>query len=85
MNQEICFIYSQDRKRRIALFRREAGSFGFVEQYHFNNEAAEVQGWASQAPSPSFYADLEIAKKEALLGTRWAISDDGFVSVEPAP
>ena len=84
MNQNICFVYSQDRKRRIALFRRDVGSFGFVEQYHFNNEAAGVEGWASKAPSPSFYEDLEIAQKEALLGIRWAASEDGFIAVEPA-
>lgn len=84
MQQDICFFYSQDRQRRIALFRRAAGSFGFVEQYHFNNEAAGIEGWASYAPSPSFYADLETAKNEAVLGIRWAASEDGFVAAEPA-
>ncbi|QRF62204.1 hypothetical protein [Variovorax paradoxus] len=84
MSQEICFFYSQDRQRRIALFRREEGSFGFVEQYHFNKEAAGIEGWASYAPSPSFYADLEIAKEEAVLGIQWAASDDGFIAADPA-
>ncbi|MGJ7487073.1 hypothetical protein ACSFA2_17560 [Variovorax sp. LT2P21] len=80
MNENICFLYSRDHQRRIVLFLREVGSFGFVEQYHFNNEAAGVEGWASYAPSPSFYADLETAKSEAVLGIRWAASDDGFVA-----
>ena len=83
MDQNICFFYSQDHQRRIALFRREVGSFGFVEQYYFDNEAAGIAGWAYCPSGSSFYADLETAKKEAVLGIRWAASEDGFIAAGP--
>ncbi|WP_167394986.1 hypothetical protein [Variovorax boronicumulans] len=80
MDEKICFIYSRDRKHRLAIFRRPSGAFGSVEQYHFTNDEAGLDGWASFAPGTSYYADLDVAKRELVFDVSWPIGDEGFVS-----
>jgi hypothetical protein len=64
-------IYNADRKRRIVIFRRESGTYGYREEYHYKNELAQAEGWASLGGRACYYEDLETAKREAVENVTW--------------
>lgn len=70
MDDVLDYLYSPDRKRRIALFRRRGGSIGYREEYWYRNgfwcgdEFVALEGWAPPADGSSFYADLDTARRE---------------------
>ena len=70
MEDVLDYLYSQDRKHRVALFRRHAGSIGYREQYWYRNEfwcedeLVELEGWAPLIDGKSYYSDLDTARRE---------------------
>ena len=53
MSDVIELIYSKDGSRRIALFQRADGTFGFREESHYTNDFDKdnvFEGWASLPP-----------------------------------
>jgi hypothetical protein len=74
MSDAIELIYSTDGSRRIVLFRRADGTFGFREEYHYKNDFDTdnvFEGWASLPPHASFYDSLETARREAIYDVSW--------------
>lgn len=74
MNETIDEIYSEDRARRIVIFRRSSGSFGYREEYFFRNDHFPddvVEGWASLGECASHYDRIETAKAEAMVSVSW--------------
>ncbi len=53
MDDVLDYLYSPDRKRRIALFRRRGGSIGYREEYWYQNGfcAAWLLSWSFSANS----------------------------------
>ncbi len=70
------YIYDPGRKRRVAILRRDDGTFSYREERHFDNEAAE--GWATVWSGRSFYADIETAKREIVENVQWLSRADDF-------
>ena len=62
-------IYDAAQKRRVVIFRRPTGTFGYREERHFKNTAAE--GWASLGGRACYYEDLETAKREVVENVSW--------------
>ena len=67
-------IYSADRKRRVNIVRRPDDSYGYIEEYYFNNELAEIDGWASLGETPSSYDSIETARREVPFNVAWLAS-----------
>ena len=74
MIEPIELIYSEDRKRRVVIFRHSSNSYTYKEERHFKNEAAE--GWAPLYTSPSFYDSLETARREIRHNVPWLAESD---------
>jgi len=70
MEYVLDYLYSPDRKRRVALLRRGAGSIGFREEYWYRKEfwcgekLVELEGWAPLIDGRSYYSDLDTARRE---------------------
>jgi len=64
-------IYSGDGKRRITIFRRSDGAFSYREEYHFINDVAQVEGWASLPQGSVLFGSLEIARRELPFNVAW--------------
>jgi hypothetical protein len=64
-------IYASDRKRRVVIFRRDSGTYGYREEYHYKNDLARVEGWASLGGRACYYEDLETAKRELVENVAW--------------
>lgn len=70
MEDVLDYLYSQDGKRRVALFRRHVGSIGYREEYWYRNEfwckdeLVELEGWAPLIDGKSYYSDLDTARRE---------------------
>lgn len=65
---------STDGRRRILLFQRPNGYFGFVEQYWYENvyEGKLVaEGWASLYTPSSVFETVEVAEREAKALYHW--------------
>lgn|GEM_PF-1338145 len=74
MNEMIEHIYSVGRTRRIAIFRRPSGSFGYQEEYLFRNDYFSdevVEGWASLGECASYYDRVETAKADVMASVPW--------------
>ncbi|WP_314972807.1 hypothetical protein [Comamonas testosteroni] len=81
MDTEICHLYSQERTRRLAIFRRADGTYGWEEQYHYENALANTEGWAQLPAEASRFHDLEAAKREAAVSVPWVADGRGFIDV----
>lgn len=64
-------IYAADRKRRVVIFRRPSGSYGYREDRQYKNDLASTEGWASLGGRSSHYEDLETAKREVVENVTW--------------
>jgi len=64
-------IYANDQKRRVVIFRRDSGSYGYREEYHYKNDLAHTEGWASLGGRACYYEDLETAKRELVENVAW--------------
>ena len=76
MSEAIEEIYSEDRARRIVLFRRSTGSFGYREEYVFRNDYFPddvIEGWASIGECASHYDCIETAKADAMVSVSWLV------------
>lgn len=74
MNEMIEHIYSVGRTRRIAIFRRPSGSFGYQEEYLFRNDYLPdevVEGWAPLGECASYYDRVETAKADVMASVPW--------------
>ena len=59
------------RTRRVVIFRRCAGSYGYREEPHYKNDLAGTECWASLVGRSSHYEDLETAKREVIENIPW--------------
>ncbi|HWW00250.1 MAG TPA: hypothetical protein VNZ64_11185 [Candidatus Acidoferrum sp.] len=64
-------IYARGGKRRVVIFQRASGSYGYREEYHYKNDLAHVEGWASLGGNACYYEDLETAKRELVDNVAW--------------
>jgi hypothetical protein len=71
MSDIIETIFSNDGKRRVLILCRPDGSFGYTEEYHYRNDLAEVEGWASLPTNTAFFGSLEIARRELPFNVSW--------------
>jgi hypothetical protein len=62
-------LYDDARKRRVVIFRRPSGTFGYREEYHYQNEVAE--GWASLGGRACYWDGLETAMREVVDNVSW--------------
>jgi hypothetical protein len=65
-DEPVEIIYATGRKRRVVIFRRPAGNYGYREERYYKNDLAGVEGWASLGGRSSYYEDLETAKREVI-------------------
>lgn len=74
MHKTIEHIYSGDKTRRIAIFRRPSGSFGYQEEYLFRNDYFPdeiVEGWSQLGECASHYDRVETATADAMASVPW--------------
>ena len=69
-------LYSTDGKRRIVIFRRESGTFGYREERYFQNDIANTEGWASLEGRSCYWDTLETAKREISENVTWLQKGD---------
>ena len=65
-------IYDDTRNRRVVIFRRPSGTFGYREEKYYETEAAE--GWASLSGRVCHWDTLETAKREIPNNVAWLAS-----------
>lgn len=70
-------VYDDARKHRVVIFRRESGTYGYREEYHYNNELAHLEGWASLGGRACYYDDLETAKRQVVENVPWLAKSRG--------
>lgn len=70
-DEPVEIIYSGDRMRRVVIFRRPSGTFGYREERHYKDDLARTEGWASLGGRASCYEDLETAKREVVENVLW--------------
>jgi hypothetical protein len=77
-DETVEIIYAADRRRRVVIFRRPSGSYGYREERHYKNDLAGVENWASLGGRSSHYEELKTAKREVIENVPWlARSKDG--------
>ena len=76
-NEPVEIIYAADRRRRVVIFRRPSGSYGYREERHYKNDLAGTEGWASLGGRSSHYEDLETAKREVVENVTWLATPKG--------
>jgi 8-oxo-dGTP pyrophosphatase MutT (NUDIX family) len=62
-------LYDEARKRRVIIFRRSSGTYGYREEKHYKNEVAE--GWAFLGGRVCYWDTLETAKREVVNNVSW--------------
>jgi 8-oxo-dGTP pyrophosphatase MutT (NUDIX family) len=70
-DEPVEIIYAGDRMRRVVIFRRPSGTFGYREERHYKNELAGTEAWASVGGHACHYEDLETAKREVVENVPW--------------
>ena len=70
-DEPVEIIYAADRRRRVVVFRRPSGSYGYREERQYKNNLAGVEGWASLGGRSCYYEDLETAKREVVGNVTW--------------
>jgi hypothetical protein len=70
-DEPVEITYADDRRRRVVIFRRPSGSYGYREERHYNNDLAGVEDWASMRGRSCYYEDLETAKREVIENVPW--------------
>jgi hypothetical protein len=65
-DEPVEITYAADRTRRVVIFRRPSGSYGYREERHYRNDLAGTEGWASLGGRSCHYEDLETAKREVV-------------------
>lgn len=74
MNETVEEIYSEDKARRIVIFKRSSGSFGWRAEYLYRNDYFPenvIERWASLGENASYYDSLEIVKAEVTAKSDW--------------
>ena len=64
-------IYDREHKRRVVIYRRPSGTYGYREECFHKDEVAE--GWAQLWGRASVYEDVETAKREAAQNVSWVL------------
>jgi hypothetical protein len=70
-DEPVEIICAADRRRRVVIFRRPSGSYGYREERHNKNDLAGVEVWASLGGRSCYYEDLETAKREIVENVTW--------------
>ncbi len=76
-DESVEISYAADRKRRIVIFRRPSGSYGYREERYYKNALAGTEGWASLGGRSCYYEDLETAKREVVENVTWLATHRG--------
>jgi len=63
-------LYSSDGRRRVAVFQRADGLFGYQEQY-VHNSAVVGERWVPLYTGASLYDTLETARRELVFNVAW--------------
>ena len=74
MNETVEEIYSEDKLRRIVIFKRLSGSWGWRAEYFYRNDYFPenvIERWYSLGENASYYDSLETAKAEATAKSDW--------------
>ena len=70
-DESLELIYAANRLRRVVIFRRPCGSYGYREERYYKNDLAGTECWASLVGRSSHYEDLETAKREVIENIPW--------------
>ncbi len=76
-DEPVEIIYAADRRRRVVVFRRPSGSYGYREERYYKNDLAGIEDWASLGGRSSYYDDLETAKREVVENVTWLATPKG--------
>jgi hypothetical protein len=68
-SEPVEIVCDSQGKRRVVIFQRSSGTYGYREESHYKNEAAE--GWASLGGRACYYDSLETAKREMVENVPW--------------
>ena len=69
MNETVETLYNDAGTRRVVIFRRPSGTYGYREERHYKNDVAE--GWASLAGRACYWDSLETARREVAVNVPW--------------
>jgi hypothetical protein len=64
-------IYADDPERRVVIFKRPLGTYGYRQERHYTNDQAKAEGWASVGGRACYYEDLETARREVVENIPW--------------
>jgi hypothetical protein len=70
-DEPVEIIYAADRMRRVVIFRRPSGSYGYREERYYKNDLSSIERWGSLGGHPCYYEDLETAKREVVENVTW--------------
>ncbi len=70
-NESIHVIYDDAKERRVVIFRRPNGIYGYREEKHYKNDLASTEGWAVIWDGKSSYDSLETALREVPENVIW--------------
>jgi hypothetical protein len=70
MGNAVDTIYNRDQSRRVVIFRRDDGSFGYEDQFYCDETGYDC--WLPWSQPGSRFATQDIAWREALSQGEWA-------------
>ena len=64
-------LYDDTRSRRVVIFRRPSGVYGYCEERYYKNDLAQTEGWAFLWEGKSSYDTLDTARREVADHVHW--------------
>ncbi|MGD0660239.1 MAG: hypothetical protein ABSD38_19440 [Syntrophorhabdales bacterium] len=62
-------LYNDTHNRRVVIFRRPSGTYGYREEYHYRNDVAK--GWVALSGRACYWDSLETARREVAENVSW--------------
>ena len=64
-------LYDRAHSRRVVIFRRAIGTYGYREEKYYRNDSAGTEGWMTLWVGKSSYDTLETARREVVENVSW--------------
>ena len=68
-NEMVDTLYNDAHDRRVVIFRRSSGTYGYCEEHHYKNDVAE--GWAPLSGRACHWDSLQTARREVAENVWW--------------
>ena len=64
-------LYDAAHTRRVVIFRRTIGTYGYREEKYYKNDVARTEGWTTLWVGKSSYDTPETARREVVENVSW--------------